>query len=271
MSAGSSPTRRRPVVAGLALATVCAAVLAVLLLTGRAGPAAAPAAEPPAQDRPGPVLLVPGYGGRTTDLQPLADRLRAAGRDVTVVALPGDGTGELPGAAAELDRVARAAMSRTGGETVDVVGYSAGGVIARLWVAGSGADVTRRVVTLGSPHHGTTVADLATRYAPDRCPPGCRQMATASALLATLNAVDETPGDTDWISIWTAQDTVVTPADSARLDGALNLPVQSVCAEARLSHGQLPGSPLVQEMVLLQLGAGDLEDLGPADCARLGG
>lgn len=272
MSAGTSPTRRRPLVLVAVLGTVCAAVLAAALLLGSSGPGAAPAAEQLREEElPGPVLLVPGYGGRTTDLQSLADRLRSTDRDVTVVVLPDGGTGDLAGSAAELDRVAVAAMDRTGAQSVDVVGFSAGGVIARLWVAGSGADVARRVLTLGSPHHGTTVADLAARYAPDRCPLGCQQMATASPVLATLNAVDETPGDTDWISIWTTQDTVVTPPDSARLDGALNMPVQSVCAEARLSHNQLPSSPLVQEMVVLQLGAGHPAELGPADCARLGG
>ena len=271
MSAGTSPTRRRPVVLVAVLVTGCAAVLAAVLLLRPSAPGAAPAAEQPPEERPGPVLLVPGYGGRTTDLQSLAERLRSTDRDATVVALPDGGTGDLSGSAAELDRAATEAMARTGAESVDVVGFSAGGRIARLWVAGSGADVARRVLTLGSPHHGTTVADLATRYAPDRCPPGCQQMATASDLLATLNAVDETPGKTDWISIWTTQDTVVTPPDSARLDGAINVPVQSVCAEARLSHNQLPSSPLVQEMVVLQLGAGKPEELGPEDCARLGG
>lgn len=267
MPPGRSRTRRRVVLVLLALAVGCAAVLAAVLLPRPSTQAAEPAPE----ERPGPVLLVPGYGGRTTDLQSLADRLRATDRDVTVVALPGDGTGDLAGSAAELDRTATRAMDRTGERSVDVVGYSAGGVVARLWVAGPGADVARRVVTLGSPHHGTTVADLAVAYAPDRCPLGCQQMATDSELLTRLNAVDETPEGPDWISVWTTQDSVVTPPESARLEGALNLPVQSVCAEARLSHGQLPGSPVVQEMVLLQLGAGDPEELGPADCARLGG
>lgn len=270
MSAGRSAPRRRLVLVVAVLTTVCIAVLAVLWLTGSRPPAAAPAGQP-AAEQPGPVLLVPGYGGRTSDLEPLADRLRATGRDVTVVALPDAGTGDLAASAAALDTAADAAMARTGEQSVDVVGYSAGGLIARLWVAGSGADVARRVVTLGSPHHGTTVADLAVRYAPDRCPPGCLQLATDSAVLATLNAVDETPGDAEWISVWTTQDSVVTPPDSARLDGALNLPVQTVCPQARLSHQQLPGSPLVQEMVVLQLGPGDLVELGPADCARLGG
>jgi pimeloyl-ACP methyl ester carboxylesterase len=267
MTSGRSRTRRRVVLVVLVLAVGCAAVLAALLLPRPSTPAAAP----PPEERPGPVLLVPGYGGGTSALQALAERLRATGRDVTVVELPGNGTGDLAGSAAELDRAATQALERAGERSVDVVGYSAGGLVARLWVSGDGAEVTRRVVTLGSPHHGTTVADLAVAYAPERCPLGCQQMATDSELLAGLNAVDETPEGPDWISVWTTQDTVVTPPESARLEGALNLPVQSVCAEARLSHGQLPESRLVQEIVLLQLGPGEPEELGPADCTRLGG
>lgn len=283
MSDGPPPARRRLIALVAVVAAICAAVLATVLLTGPSVPAAAPALDRPAEStaeptpgptpeaRPGPVLLVPGYGGRTSDLEPLADRLRATGRDATVVPLPGDGTGDLAASAVELDRAATAAMNRTGERSVDVVGYSAGGLVARLWVAANGADVARRVVTLGSPHHGTTLVDLAVGYAPERCPLGCQQMIPGSELLAGLNAVDETPEGPDWISVWTTQDTVVTPPESSRLEGALNLPVQSVCAEARLSHGQLVGSPLVHEMVLLQLGSGEPEDLGPADCARLGG
>jgi triacylglycerol lipase len=73
------------------------------------------------------------------------------------------------------------------------------------------------------------------------------------------------------VSIWTTQDETVTPPDSARLDGALNLVVQSVCSDAQVRHGDLIRSPLVQEMVLTQLAPGEPVVLGPGDCARLGG
>ena len=266
MLAGLSPARRRLVVAVLALVT--AAVVAVGLLLATRG---TDVEGPGPQARPGPVLLVPGYGGGTGLLLTLADRLEQAGRDATVVPLPGNGTGDLGEAAAALDEAARAALARTGEESVDVVGYSAGGVIARLWVADGGAEVARRVVTLGSPHHGTGLADLAGQVAPASCPEGCRQLATDSPLLARLNAVDETPGDVGWVSVWTTLDRTVTPPESARLDGALNLTVQSVCADSRVGHGQLPGDPLVQSIVLEQLTAGEPVALDAADCARLSG
>jgi triacylglycerol lipase len=264
--AGLSPARRRLAVAVLVLVTVAAVALTTVFVLSRSSGGAV---ERAAQETPGPVLLVPGYGGSTASLQALADRLTAAGRDATVVALPGDGRGDLNESADALDRAVTAALERTGRDSVDVVGYSAGGLVARLWVADTGSGRVRRVLTLGSPHHGTRLADLAGDVAVDQCPEGCRQMATDSDLLARLNAGDETPEGPTWVSIWTTQDQTVTPPDSARLDGAKNLTVQSVCADAQVSHGQLPRTPLVQEMVVAELAAGDPVALGPADCARL--
>jgi triacylglycerol esterase/lipase EstA (alpha/beta hydrolase family) len=265
--AGLSPARRRLVLALLAVLALGAGVLTAVLVSRPS----APAGEPAAQGRPGPVLLVPGYGGSTESLQSLADRLTAEGRDATVVALPGSGTGDLKVSADALGLAVTAALARTGEPSVDVVGYSAGGLVARLWVAHGDSGLARRVVTLGTPNHGTSLADLAGDVAPDQCPVACRQMATDSDLLARLNAGDETPAGPTWVSIWTTQDETVTPPDSARLEGALNLTVQSVCADARVGHGALARDPLVQQLVLAELAAGDPVNLGPADCARLGG
>jgi triacylglycerol lipase len=248
--AGLSPARRRLVVTVLALVVVAVLATGAALLLGR--PSGAAGREPVSQETPGPVLLVPGYGGSTASLEQLADRLTAEGRDATVVDVPGDGTGDLGESADALAEAADAALERTGAESVDVVGYSAGGVIARLWAADGGAAVAGQV-------------------APEQCPEACRQLATASPLLTRLNADDETPEGPAWVSIWTAQDETVTPPDSARLEGALELPVQSVCAGARVGHGDLPRDPLVQAMVLEELGAAPPAALGPDDCARLGG
>jgi triacylglycerol esterase/lipase EstA (alpha/beta hydrolase family) len=263
--AALSPARRRVVLAFVALVVVAAGILVAALVSR----STAPAAGPVAQDRPGPVLLVPGYGGGTEPVQALADVLIAAGRDATVVEVPGNGTGDLNASADALDQAVDAALSRSGEKSVDVVGYSAGGLVARLWVANGHADLARRVVMLGSPNHGTSLADLAGDLAPGQCPLGCQQMASNSALLADLNRGDETPEGPTWVSIWTTQDETVTPPDSARLNGALNMTVQSVCAGAHVAHGDLPRNPLVQQMVVAELAAGSAIELGPADCARL--
>jgi triacylglycerol esterase/lipase EstA (alpha/beta hydrolase family) len=267
--AGLAPARRRLILAVLALVAAGLVIAGTLVFTRTTGTART--TTPAAQLRPGPVLLVPGYGGATGGLHALADRLSAAGRDATVVALPGNGTGDLGASANALGVAVSAALARTGDRSVDLVGYSAGGIVVRLWVADGHADVVRRVVTLGSPHHGTSLADLAASVAPAQCPLACAQLTTNSAVLARLNAGDETPAGPTWVSIWTTQDTTVTPPDSARLAGALNLPVQSVCGRAQITHGDLPTAPLVQQMVLSELGAGPPAALGAADCASLSG
>jgi triacylglycerol esterase/lipase EstA (alpha/beta hydrolase family) len=268
--AGLAPARRRLVLVVVALVVVALAGVATAVVLSRS-PSAAQAASAADQDRPGPVLLVPGYGGGTGALQSLADRLTATGRDATVVSLPGNGTGDLAVAATALGRAVTAALHRTGQSSVDLVGYSAGGVVVRLYVADGHTDVVRRVLTLGSPHHGTALADLAGDVAPEQCPVACTQLGSDSDLLAQLNRGDETPDGPTWVSIWTTQDQTVTPPDSARLAGAVNLPVQSVCGRAQVSHGDLPRSPLVQQIVLTELRPGAPVRLGVADCARLSG
>jgi triacylglycerol esterase/lipase EstA (alpha/beta hydrolase family) len=260
-----APARRRLVLALLTVLVVAVVVLGAFLVVRRTGSGQA-AVD---QNQPGPVLLVPGYGGSTGSLRTLAAKLTQAGRDATVLELPGDGTGDLNVAASTLGTAAADAMARTGSPSVDLVGYSAGGIVARLWVADGGADVTRRVVLLGSPNHGTSLADLAGTVAIDACPEACRQLATDSDVLRRLNSGDETPTGPTWVSIWTTQDQTVTPPDTARLDGAVNMPVQSVCADATVGHSDLPSTPLVQAMVLAELGAGAPAPLTAADCLGL--
>jgi pimeloyl-ACP methyl ester carboxylesterase len=261
---GLSP-RRRALVLGVALLVLAVLVAVVVTVVAhRSGRRGVPAA-----DRPGPVLLVPGYGGNTGSLDPLAARLRAAGRDVTVVPLPGDGTGDLAAQASTVDGYVTAALASPAGVaagSVDVVGYSAGGVVARLWVQRhDGAHKARRVVTLGSPHHGTSLAAAGTVLAPDACPTACQQLAPGSSLLAGLRT--PVPAPPAWLAVWTDDDQTVTPPDSGRLEGATDLEIQSVCPGLTVAHGQLPGNAFVQAAVLDALGAGPIRLPTAADCA----
>lgn len=245
---------------GRTLLLVCLALLVGLgaaLLLIRPEPAPPALAAP--QDEPGPVLLVPGYGGSTVGLEVLAEALRAEGRVATVVPLPGDGTGDLRASADALD----AAVTASGAGSVDVIGYSAGGLVARLWARDNAAEV-RRVVTLGSPHHGTRLASLGAAYSPGSCPAACLQMVPGSELLDELNDGDETPDGPQWLSLWTDQDQVVTPPDSAHLDGAVNVALQDLCPGLQLDHNGLPVSPVVTSLVLQALSAEELRE--PTAC-----
>jgi triacylglycerol lipase len=127
-------------------------------------------------------------------------------------------------------------------------------VTARLWLqAYDGGAVARRIVSLGSPQHGTDLASLASDLAPDSCPAACRQLVTDSDLVRSLNSGDETPDGPRWVSIWTTDDRVSTPPETASLDGALDFSVQSVCPSRQVTHGELPTDPAVVAMVLAEL------------------
>lgn len=275
-----SPPRRRLVLALAALmAALLAAVAATLVVRATGGdeaglgaPGGSTDARPSAdvqQDEPGPVLLVPGYGGGTGGFGQLQDALEATGRRVGVLSLPEGGEGDLHAQAQALEDAVDEILKSTGAGSVDVIGYSAGGVVARLWAQDfGGSDQARRIVTLGSPHHGTDLAGVAQRLAPDACPVACQQLAPGSTLLAELNE-DETPEGPRYVAMWTTKDQTVTPPESARLDGATNIVLQDVCADSVVSHGGLPRDPLVIGLILRELSADPVTSPAASDCAQL--
>jgi triacylglycerol esterase/lipase EstA (alpha/beta hydrolase family) len=125
------------------------------------------------------------------------------------------------------------------------------------------------VVTLGAPHHGTSLAALAEEVAPGACPIACQQLDPDSDLLRDLNAGDETPDGPGFVSIWTTLDETVTPPDSARLEGAIGIVVQNVCADSLVSHSGLVTDPLVAGIVAEQLRSTPPVQLSAQDCTRL--
>jgi triacylglycerol esterase/lipase EstA (alpha/beta hydrolase family) len=240
-----SPARRRLVLGVLVLALVVAVAVTVAVVVRRDPPV-----EPVAQDEPGPVLLVPGYGGSAVSVQVLADALLDAGRDARVVRPTGSGTKDLRRQAEDLRDAVEAALDETGAPSVDLVGYSAGGVVVRIYVAdlGGGSHV-RRAVTLASPHHGTELASLASALGSTACPEACQQLDPDSDLLRRLNADDETPPGPVWVALWTEDDQTVVPPDSGSLDGALDIAVQDVCPGVRVQHADVPSTPAVISIV----------------------
>ncbi|WP_236791117.1 lipase [Amycolatopsis sp. GM8] len=247
---GISP-RRRLLLTSVVLVVVV--VAAVFVATASRGTATR------TRDEPGAVLLVPGYGGAKGALDQLATRIRQdTGRDAEVLTLVGDGTGDLEAQAEVLAGAAEQAYQR-GAPSVDVIGYSAGGVVARLWVAQGGQP--RRVVTLGAPMHGTQLAAAGGLLVSGACPLACQQLAPGSALLRQLPPI---PPGLPWLSIWTDRDEVVTPPDSARLDGAVNVPLQQACPGNQAAHGDLPTDPEAQALVVRALGTAPLA--APAEC-----
>jgi triacylglycerol lipase len=256
-----SPRRRVLVAAvGLVLLATTVTLLAAVLLGGHRPHARA------GQPAVVPVLLVPGYGGTPESLATLARRLRAPARPVVVVDLPDHGTGDLDASAGVLAR----AVDQTRAPLVDLVGYSAGGIVVRAFLREPGhAAEVRHVVLLGTPNHGAELAGVANAIDSSLCTGACAELVPGSAFLARLNAGGETRPGPDYVSIWTQRDQTVTPPASALLAGALNVRVQDVCADAAVGHGGLPSDPLVLGLVARALDGGLRGPPATSECARL--
>jgi triacylglycerol esterase/lipase EstA (alpha/beta hydrolase family) len=216
-----------------------------------------------------PVLLVHGLSSDPTvgfgwNYRP---DLVARGFDVCSITLPGDGYADITLSGELVVGAVRAMHDLAGGRRIDVLGHSLGGILPR-WLARWFPETRAMVddiVTLASPHHGTTYGWLAWLGCE-----ACRQLWPSSDFLAALNQDDETPGEVDVTSIWTNQlDDRVTPepAASALLGGGphlTNLAIQNLCPGRTVAHTAILADPVVHELVL-----DALTRAGPASPGRI--
>lgn len=184
------------------------------------------------------VVLIPGYGGDTSNFSELEKGLQAEGV-VYEYAQVGDVHGDLEQygktVAGQVEEL------RSEGKTVGLIGFSAGGLIARSAV-GQGAEPAR-VATVASPHKGTETASLASAFVPGSCDTACTQMKPKSDFLGALDG-----GTPEWLSVYSDGDEVIRPYTNSVLDGAENFDVTE-CGVS-VTHSSLIRNGLVVGQVV---------------------
>ena len=148
-----------------------------------------------------------------------------------------------------------------------MIGYSAGGVVAWLWDVDYGRRGPRgHHHHPGSPLHGARIAAVGAAYDPGECPVACQQLVPGSALLAQLQ--QSTQPRPPWLSLWSTDDQNGGSPRTRPGTGAVNVPLQSVCPDVDIQHGQLPTAPLVVGIVLRTLARARVAP-APGDCAAI--
>jgi triacylglycerol lipase len=222
--------RLRPATLRSLLAGVVCALVAVFVWPG----------DSAAEDAPDPVVIVGGTFGPAFFYEPLAHRLRGDGLDASIFGLTDLGTGDIADTARDLAAFVDDVRARTGAAKVDLVGHSQGGLVARQYVKYLGGESTvDSVVSIGAPHYGTKVANIADFFGGGSCLGivACEQMAVGSEFLDALNEGDDTIGAVRYTNYYTSLDELVRPVRNAELaDGATNLLIQSQCPVRVVEH-----------------------------------
>lgn len=181
-----------------------------------------------------PLLLIHGYLCNRGVWWWLRRGLRAQGRAVATIDLEPP-LGSIETLAEVLDARLRALTAETGAEKVVLVGHSMGGLAARAHLRRHGKARVARLVTLGTPHHGTQLARIGLGH-------NAREMVPGSPWIRELNAAGPPPVQT--LSVWSARDNYIAPQDSSRLAGAREVVLPT------LGHLSMLFSPRVLQVLL---------------------
>lgn len=180
-----------------------------------------------------PIVLLHGWGFNTASLWLLRRRLQRAG--LGPVSLFRYRTRGIPiETAAEGLRGFVAEVAHLHKGPITLIGHGLGGLVGRYYLRRYPPHGVRRLVTLGTPHHGTAAARNAL---------GLRRLRPDSALIKQLSAGDRVPDQFDVIAISSPFDALVVPRRCADYPGACNIEIRAV------GHTALLFSPRVVTLI----------------------
>ncbi len=175
--------------------------------------------RPAAQPVDLPVLLIHGYGCNSGYWRSMSKRLSAA--NITHHGI------DLEPALASIDdylpAITLAIETLTQDSDCDqviLVAHSMGGLISRAWLCEHGNDRIAAIITLGTPHHGTTLARRGIGInSRQMC---CASDKTPSVWLQQLECMETAQTVDLFDSVYSHHDNIVSPQMSAHLEGATN-------------------------------------------------
>jgi triacylglycerol lipase len=157
-----------------------------------------------------PVILIHGIWDTKTIFNKMSGHLTQLGWSVhSLNLLPNDGSLGLDLLAQQLaDYISQTFHPE---QSIDLVGYSMGGVVSRYYVQRlGGINRVQRFITISSPHNGTLTAYCLHL-------PGYLHMRPGSDLLRDLNQDVTMLKRINFTSMWTPFDVMILPAKSSKM------------------------------------------------------
>lgn len=194
-----------------------------------------------------PVLLIHGYGCNSGYWHPFSKKLFRAG--ITHHAIDME---PIFGGIDDYVPLVQQAIVRlcveTGSERIIILAHSMGGLVARAYLRDHGYSRIAKIITLGTPHHGTVLANCAIGLNSKqmrrlgRFPPG-----KSSDWLTALTQSEKDARYTLFTSIYSLHDNIITPQSSCFLSGAKNIPLLGI------GHVGLAIHPTCQALILEEI------------------
>lgn len=168
-----------------------------------------------------PILLIHGFLGTRGAMFPLELRLRRDGFVVFSVNLGVFNIGDIRRSALKIHREIQRILREVDIEKIDIIAHSMGGLIGMYYLKRlHGAAYVRKMITLGTPHHGTWLSLLGIGLM-GLVSPSTWQLVPDNFFLKELYA-DPLPPGVSFYSIAGSQDWVCPP-ERCHLEGARNI------------------------------------------------
>jgi triacylglycerol lipase len=175
-----------------------------------------------------PVLLIHGYACNSGYWHSMSKALLDAGithRAIDMEPL----TGDIDGYAPSIQEAVEILCKETGSSKIIILAHSMGGLAARAYLRRYGVRHIEKVITLGTPHRGTGVAQFGAGL-------NCQQMhwtadeqeGVSSEWLRELDASETKETRALFVSIYSHHDNIIAPQTSSHLPDASNIELYGI-------------------------------------------
>lgn len=143
----------------------------------------------------------------------------------------------------------------TGHDKVILLAHSMGGLAARAYIRAHGYGHIKKVITLGTPHHGTGLAHFGVGVNTQQMRwTVTKQEGLESEWLRSLAASENPAIYRLFVSIYSHHDNIISPQTSSHLEGAKNLEFHAI------GHVALALDPVIQAQVIREIRSASEEE-----------